>query len=81
MKNIRLTKEEREIEDAPLSASRPVSQAEFKKFARAFARQRKDAILHIRINSQVLADIKKKAKGLGIPYQTLVSEFLRKLAA
>lgn len=80
MKRMRLTKEEREIEDAPISASRPIPRVEFERFARALARYRKDAILHMRINSQDLANLKRKAKGLKVPYQTLIAEILHRHA-
>ena len=78
MKRMRLTKEELEIENAPLSAFRPLPQAEFEKIARAFARQRKDAILHIRINREDLDGLKKKAKSLKVPYRTLIAEILHR---
>ena len=89
MKRLRLTREEKAIETALLNGEyRDVSEAEFKKtkeaLARAaeeIARRRKDAVLNIRINSRDLASIKQKAKSLGIPYQTLISELLHVYAA
>lgn len=54
---------------------------EFERMAAAIARRRKDAILHIRVNSEDLAVIKRKAKKLGVPYQTLVSEIIHYYAA
>lgn len=81
MKGMRLTKEEKAIEDASLRGEyKPVPKAEFELMARAFARQRKDAVLHIRINSVDLANLKKKAKALGMPYQTFVAELLHRHA-
>lgn len=44
------------------------------------ARRRKDTFLNIRINSIDLASIKRKAKKLGVPYQSLVSELLHQYA-
>ena len=57
-----------------------MSRAEFDEIAQAIARRKKDAVLNIRVNSQDLATIKQKAKNLGVPYQTLVSELLHHYA-
>lgn len=59
----------------------PVPKAEFEKMARSLARWRKDAVLNIRINSEDLRRLKKKAKELGVPYQTMVSELLHQYVA
>ena len=42
---------------------------------------KKDAVLNIRINSRDLDSIKQKAKQMGIPYQTFVSELIHQYAA
>lgn len=82
MKNARLSRTEKRIESALLKGEyRPVRRAEFERIAQAIARRRKDAVLNIRINSQDLAGLKRKAKDLGIPYQTLLSELLHHYAA
>jgi len=89
MKRIRLTREEKEIEDALLRGEyRPVSREDFERTKRLIARtamelrrRKKDAVLNIRINSRDLDSIKKKARNLGIPYQTLVAELLHQYAA
>lgn len=42
--------------------------------------RKKDAVLNIRVNSQDLLKIKKKAKKSGLKYQTFITEFLHHLA-
>lgn len=82
MKKIKLTKEERAIErDLLRGEYRPVSKSDFNTIAEALQRRKKDAVLNLRINSSDLENIKKKAKNLGVPYQTFISEFLHRLAA
>ncbi len=81
MKRIKLTKYERDIEDALIRGEYvPVSKEEFDKIAKALAEYRKDAVLNIRINSQDLRRLKEKAQKLGVKYQTLISEVLHHLA-
>jgi predicted DNA binding CopG/RHH family protein len=82
MKKIRLTKEEKAIENAILRGEyKPVPKAEFEQIAEAIARRKKDAVISIRVNSRDLESIKKKAKRLGVPYQTVVSELIHHYAA
>ena len=82
MKKIRLTPEEKEIESAMLRGEyRPVSEEKFQAIAAALARRKKDAVLNIRVNRQDLDGLKMKAKSLGVPYQTLISELLHQFAA
>ena len=82
MAKTKLNRTEKAIEAALLKGEyRPVSSAEFDKIAQAIARRKKDAVLNIRVNSQDLASIKQKAKNLGVPYQTLVSELLHQYAS
>lgn len=82
MKKIRLGREEKEIERALLRGEyRPVREAEFNRIAEAIARRKKDAVLNIRVNSQDLEIIKEKAKKMGIPYQSFVSELIHRYAA
>lgn len=81
MRNTKLSRTEKAVEAALLKDEyRPVSNAEFDRIAQAIARRKKDAVLNIRVNSQDLASIKQKAKNLGVPYQTLVSELLHHYA-
>jgi len=76
----KLTAEERALE-REIDAYVPVSKAKFDEIAKALARRKKEAVLHIRINQQDLDNLKKKAKRYGLRYQTFISEFLHRLAA
>jgi len=81
MKNIKLSRSEKAIEAALVRGEyRPVKKAEFDRIAEAIARRKKDAVLNIRVNSQDLDSIKRKAKQMGIPYQTFVSELIHQYA-
>ena len=81
MRRIKLSREERGIEDALLSDDyRDVDESEFKEIAQAVAHRRKDAVVNIRVNSQDLKTIKEKAKRHGIKYQTFISELLHRIA-
>ncbi|MFH1438282.1 MAG: antitoxin [Pseudomonadota bacterium] len=81
-KSISLSRSEKAIERAVLRGEcRRASQEEFNRIAEAIARRKKDAVLNIRVNSQDLEDIKQKAKRMGIPYQTFVSELIHQYAA
>lgn len=79
IKRMRLTREEKAMEDESLMY-RPVSPEKLKMITEAIARRRKDAVLNIRINSYDLAIIKERARKAGIPYQTMISEFLHEYA-
>jgi predicted DNA binding CopG/RHH family protein len=82
MKKIKLSPEEQAIEKALIRGEyRPVSNTEFQHIAQAIACRKKDAVLNIRVNHQDLENLKKKAKRLGVPYQSFVSELLHHLAA
>ncbi|MCX5708359.1 MAG: hypothetical protein NTY14_05235 [Candidatus Omnitrophica bacterium] len=79
MRKIKLTKEEQWIEDhAEEFVS--VGREEFNKIAQALEARKKDAVLNIRVNSFDLAQLKQKARKLGIKYQTFISEILHKVA-
>ena len=81
MKNIKLSRSEKAIEAALIRGEyRPVKKAEFDRIAEAIARRKKDAVLNIRVNSHDLNSIKQKAKRMGIPYQTFVSELIHQYA-
>ena len=81
MRRIRLTRQEKAIEDDLIKGKYVnVSGEEFSRIAEAVAARRKDAILHIRVNSEDLNNIKAKAQKLGVKYQTFVSEVLHRLA-
>jgi predicted DNA binding CopG/RHH family protein len=82
MKKINLSRSEKAIERALLRGEyRPVKQAEFDRIAEAVARRKRDAVLNIRVNSQDLESIKEKARRIGIPYQSFVSELIHQYAA
>ena len=77
MKRFKLTREEKAIEAAiERGEYRPATPEEFDEIAQALERHKKDAVISIRLNSQDLAGIKKKATKIGIPYQTLISEII-----
>lgn len=81
MKKTKLTKEEQVIEAALEQGEyRDVDKSQFQQIAKAITSRRKDAVLNIRVNSEDLEKIKKKAERLGVRYQTLISEFLHRLA-
>ena len=80
-KRIRLSRSERAIERAVNRGEyRRASQEEFNRIAEAIARRKKDAVLNIRVNSQDLDIIKEKARRMGIPYQSFVSELIHQYA-
>lgn len=79
MKRIKLTREEKAIEDM-IEHYVPVEPKELKEISEAIALRKKDAVLNIRINSHDLGSIKHKAKKLGLKYQTFISEVLHKVA-
>lgn len=82
MKRIKLNREEKAIEAALIRGEyQPVSPEEFDVIAKAIEEKRKDAILHIRMNRRDLENLKQKAKHLGVPYQTFISELLHRCAA
>ncbi len=76
-----LTRQEKTIEDDLIKGEYgDVDNLEFSKIAESLAIRRKDAVLHIRINSGDLNNIKNKAHKLGVKYQTFISEVLHRLA-
>ena len=79
MRRIKLTRYEQAIEDA-VEESVPVSKEEQESIVRAITAYRKDAVLNLRINSQDLQNLKRKAKKLGVKYQTFISEILHRVA-
>jgi len=81
MRKIKLTKQEKEIENALLRGEYvDVGKNEFKQIAEAVASRKKDSVLNLRINGEDLRLLKKKAKTFGIRYQTFVSELLHRIA-
>jgi predicted DNA binding CopG/RHH family protein len=81
MRAIKLTKQEKAIEDALMRGEyKSVSKEEFNEIAQAIAARRKDAVLNIRVNKQDLEAIKQKARKIGLRYQTFISEVLHRVA-
>jgi predicted DNA binding CopG/RHH family protein len=81
MKRIKLTREEKRIEDAIVRGEYvPVSKEEFEEAARVINAYRKNAVLNIRINQGDLNSLKAKAKELGVKYQTFIAEILHRVA-
>ena len=81
MRKTKLNKQEKAIEKALRDGKyTDVSREEFDSIAKAVSQRKKDAVLNIRINSEDLKNIKRKAKKLGIKYQTFISEVLHNLA-
>lgn len=81
MRTIKLTQQERAIENALMKGEYvSVSKEEFNEMALAIAARKKDAVLNVRVNSRDLKNIKLKAHRLGIKYQTFISEILHKVA-
>ena len=81
IRRIKLTKEEKAIEDALMRGDYiSVSKEEHDRIAAALAARKKDAVLNIRINKGDLESLKQKAKKLGVKYQTFVSELLHRIA-
>jgi predicted DNA binding CopG/RHH family protein len=81
-KKLNLSASEKAIERAVSRGEfRAASKGEFERIAEAVARRKKDAVLNVRVNSQDLASIKEKAKRMGIPYQSFVSELIHQYAA
>ena len=81
MRRIKLTRQEKAIEDAALRGEYVEgSKEEFEEIAAALAAHRKDAVLNIRINSYDLKNLKEKAHKLGVKYQTFIAEILHRAA-
>ncbi len=79
MRKIKLTREERMIEEG-LEHFVPVGKQEYEQIVDAIAARKRDAVLNIRVNSHDLASIKYKAERLGIRYQTFISEVIHRIA-
>ncbi len=81
MRRIKLTRQEKSIEDALIRGEYiSGSKEDFDELAAALAARRKDSVLNIRINKFDLDAIKAKAAKLGVRYQTFISEILHKVA-
>jgi len=81
MKKIRLSQEEKEIENALLSGEfKLLKGKELENIEKALKARKKDITMTIRVNSEDIEKIKNKANKLGIKYQTYISEIIHQLA-
>ena len=81
MKKVKLTKKEKEIEDALLSGEyKPIRGKELANIERTLKSRKKDITMTIRVNSEDIKKIKGKAKELGIKYQSYISEIIHQVA-
>jgi predicted DNA binding CopG/RHH family protein len=81
MRQLKLTRQEKAVEDALIKGEYiSVGKEEFEQMAKAIAARRKDAVLNIRLNSRDLKQLKLRAQRLGLRYQTFISEILHRIA-
>ncbi len=81
MRKVKLTKTEKEIENTLIEGKYiEINDNEFQQIAQAIASRKKDSVLNIRINSDDLKLLKKKAQQFGVKYQTFISELLHRVA-
>jgi predicted DNA binding CopG/RHH family protein len=81
MRKVKLTRQEKTIEESLLKGEYAnVDKEELAAIAQTLESRKKDAVLNIRVNSRDLENIKEKAHRLGIRYQTLISEFIHRIA-
>ncbi len=77
MKEIKLTDEERAIENHA-EELRPVSSSDKKRIERIIDRAKKNQAISLRISSYDLDKLKERAEQEGLPYQTLINAILHK---
>lgn len=77
MKSIRLTNEEKRIENN-IDILKPVSDAKRQKIENILSEARKNKSISLRIANHDLEKLKEKARDEGIPYQTLINSILHK---
>ena len=81
MKKLKLTKEEKEIENALLGGEyKPIKGKELANIENTLKSRKKDITMTIRVNSEDIEKIKSKAKELGIKYQSYISEIIHQVA-
>ncbi len=77
----KLTKEEKEIENALLRGEYiPIKGKELENIEKALKLRKKDITMTIRVNSEDIEKIKNKAKKLGVKYQSYISEVIHQVA-
>lgn len=81
MKSIRLTKEEKAVEDALMRGEyKKVTGKRLEDIKNALSSRKKDLTMTIRVNSDDIKKIKRKAEEVGVKYQTFISEILHEVA-
>ncbi|HAH21886.1 MAG: hypothetical protein A2Y00_04425 [Omnitrophica WOR_2 bacterium GWF2_43_52] len=81
MRKLKLSKQEKEMEEALLKGEYvDIDRNEFKQIADTIASRKKNSVLNIRVNSEDLKLLKKKAQHFDIRYQTFISELLHRIA-
>ena len=81
MKKLKLSKEEKEIENALLGGEyKPIKGKELANIEKTLKSRKKDITMTIRVNSEDIEKIKGKAKELGIKYQSYISEIIHQVA-
>jgi predicted DNA binding CopG/RHH family protein len=81
MKKLKLSKEEKEIENSLLSGEyKPIKGKELANIEKTLKSRKKDITMTIRVNSEDIDKIKGKAKELGIKYQSYISEIIHQVA-
>ena len=81
MKGIKLTKEEKVIENALLRGDYvKVTGRELEEVRKALSARKKDMAMTIRVNSEDIKKIRQKASKIGVRYQTFISEVLHQVA-
>ena len=81
MKRIKLTKEEKAIEESLMSGEFvSIKGKQLEMIEKSLKSRKKDVTMTIRVNSKDIEKIKKKAKKLGVKYQTYISEVLHQVA-
>ena len=81
MKRIKLTKEEKAIEESLMNGEFvPIKGKLLEMIEKSLRSRKKDVTMTIRVNREDIEKIRKKAKKLGVKYQTYISEVLHQVA-
>ena len=81
MKNFKLSKEEKEIEESLVRDEFiPIKGKQLEMIEASLKSRKKNVTMTIRVNSEDIEKIKRKAKKMGVKYQTYISEVLHQVA-
>ena len=81
MNKIKLTKEEKEIENSLMRGEyTPIKGKELENIEKILKARKKDITMTIRVNSEDIEKIKIKAKKLKVKYQSYISEVIHQVA-